>query len=566
MRRVILVWLSGFLLAAEAQSTTIRVPADQPTLQAGMDAAASGDTVLVAPGTYSGPGNRNLSLSGRELVLRSEAGATQTVIDAAFGGQPGRVIELIVVGPATAIEGFTLQNGDARTLSLGGRGGGALLLACAPTFRDCIFRQNRAESGLGAGGGAVACVNSAARFEHCSFFDNFVQGSIALGGAVVCVATSAPTFRQCLFQGNSVSTPSGLPNSTGGAVIVDNSSPLFEDCSFIANTADGEAGAIWSGAFSQLTMRRCVFSANIAWNGGAGKLEGMANLEDCDFISNQGRFGGAIELGAQNPIVTRGRFLDNTAEVEGGGVRCANSEVAELRECVIAGNTAPAGGAMFLYHAIVAVTQCTFHGNSSGVQMGRPGDPIPSQITISRSILSASTDGPAIECGTGIVTLTCTDVFGNVGGDWVGCIAGQNGTGGNFSLDPIFCGPDEDDFALQAKSPCTAENSPAGCGLIGALDAACGVTAIGDAEPSSARPRLIVTPNPVRGAARFQCNAGVSTRLVIYDTQGRQVAELPMRNGGWDWAPGASIPAGVYFALPNAPPAGIETVKFLVVR
>jgi hypothetical protein len=58
----------------------------------------------------------------------------------------------------------------------------------------------------------------------------------------------------------------------------------------------------------------------------------------------------------------------------------------------------------------------------------------------------------------------------------------------------------------------------------------------------------------------------VSTRLVIYDTQGRQVAELPMRNGGWDWAPGASIPAGVYFALPNAPPAGIEAVKFLVVR
>lgn len=38
--------------ASPAFSATIHVPADQPTIQAGVNAAASGDTVLVAPGVY----------------------------------------------------------------------------------------------------------------------------------------------------------------------------------------------------------------------------------------------------------------------------------------------------------------------------------------------------------------------------------------------------------------------------------------------------------------------------------------------------------------------------------
>ena len=43
----------------------------------------------------------------------------------------------------------------------------------------------------------------------------------------------------------------------------------------------------------------------------------------------------------------------------------------------------------------------------------------------------------------------------------------------NFSADPMFCNEAADDYHLHEDSPCAAGSTPAGCGLVGALQVGC---------------------------------------------------------------------------------------------
>ena len=76
-----------------------------------------------------------------------------------------------------------------------------------------------------------------------------------------------------------------------------------------------------------------------------------------------------------------------------------------------------------------------------------------------------------------IPILSCCDLCGNSGGDWVGCIEDQFGIRGNISEDPLFCGPDNGDLTLQDCSPCAPFSPPNPEGdLIGAWPVGCGGT------------------------------------------------------------------------------------------
>jgi len=55
--------------------------------------------------------------------------------------------------------------------------------------------------------------------------------------------------------------------------------------------------------------------------------------------------------------------------------------------------------------------------------------------------------------------LICCDVYGNDGGDWVGCIADQADLNFNFSLDPFFCDTDEGIYNISVISPCAPNNN-----------------------------------------------------------------------------------------------------------
>lgn len=93
-----------------------------------------------------------------------------------------------------------------------------------------------------------------------------------------------------------------------------------------------------------------------------------------------------------------------------------------------------------------------------------------SAAALQNTIIALSPQGEAIRCsGSCSPTLTCCDLYGYAGGDWVGCVETQFGTDGNFSLDPCFCDLPNADYQLWNYSPCNQES----CGLIGAWPVGC---------------------------------------------------------------------------------------------
>jgi hypothetical protein len=68
--------------------------------------------------------------------------------------------------------------------------------------------------------------------------------------------------------------------------------------------------------------------------------------------------------------------------------------------------------------------------------------------------------------------MTCSNVFGNEGGDWERCIEEQSGSSGNMSSEPLFCNMGLDNLFLAEISPCAPAHS-AGCGLIGSFEVGC---------------------------------------------------------------------------------------------
>ncbi len=246
------------LLATSAFGATLHIPADYATIQAGISATQPGDTVLVAPGTYSGPGNRGLDFGGTDLVLRSTAGADATVIDcAASEADPARGFYLHNGETAAAvIDGFTIINGYVTGLSPAGYGGGICCNGTSPTLRNCIFQENHAWLG-----GGIHCTSSAhPLIENCTIRNNEAD----YGGGVYCIYDCTPTLRNCLINDNHAN------GNGGGMNIRIGSTPAITNCTIARNNADDEGGGIycWNSAHPVLT--NCTLTENNAVNRGGG--------------------------------------------------------------------------------------------------------------------------------------------------------------------------------------------------------------------------------------------------------------------------------------------------------
>lgn len=163
--RIVVFVLGIFLLSNLCFGATINVPAEQPTIQAGIDAALDGDSVLVAPGLYT----ENINFNGKGIVVSSTAGRDSTIIEA---GSQARPIVKFINGEdsASVLDGFYLRN----TTSAPG-------IQCDNS--SPIIQNNEISNCLSPDdGGGISCTNSGATIRGNKIHHNGVTSGRSGGG------------------------------------------------------------------------------------------------------------------------------------------------------------------------------------------------------------------------------------------------------------------------------------------------------------------------------------------------------------------------------------------------
>jgi hypothetical protein len=255
---------------------------DAPTIQAGIDSAAAGDTVALANGTFTGPGNRDIEYCGKAITVRSKSGDPDLcTVDCdgagrAFAFQHGE-------GAGSVLEGITITRGYADW-------GGAIYLdyGAGPTIRGCNFVSNSAASWGGGGAINSDAMYTDLRITGCTFSSN----TAAYGGAVYFYGQwFGDIVDSCLFTGNSA-VYGGVVATSDGHYIGD-----FRNCTFVENSAS-EGGVVWTHN-GTIGFVGCTFVKNSAAQGSAvhchGGSSGQVEIRMYNCIVGYGTGGFAVD-------------------------------------------------------------------------------------------------------------------------------------------------------------------------------------------------------------------------------------------------------------------------------
>ena len=576
-----MLFFTLLLVSSAAQAQTIRyVDADATgandgtswtsaftDLQTALTAAASGDELWVAEGTYTPTAGTDREATFQLIngvALYGGFDGTETSRDerdwtlhkAILSGDIGTIgvgtdnSYHVMTGSdtdATAIlDGFTITAAYANGLFPRNRGGGMRNVNGSPTVRHTIFRENivrRSPDGRDAFGAGMYNESGSSPLLEDVRFERNIAGTPGNGaaGGLANRLSSSPTLRGVVFLENEAGA------LAGGMANESNSSPLMVDVQFIRNTSGGWTGGLDNYDNASPTLVNVVFFGNACANYGGGMTNdtnGNATLINVLFVGNVARNEGPVN------------------GVGAGGLQ-NNGSSSTLVGVTFIGNEAPDGAADGLGH----------RGGGT--------------LTLRSSILWENGDELLDETSGGLDVSHALVSGGFAGGTAI------------IDADPLFLrspspGPDalwgtsDDDYGdlrLQTSSPAleagdsahllpdtgdldedgdTAEPVPfdlaSGPRVVGTtLDLGAyegGVTVSNEPDvPPSETELGAVFPNPVRGLARIPfalAHSGVVTVRVV-DVLGREVARLaeaalPQGTHTVTW-PTEGLAAGLYFVV-----------------
>ena len=398
--KVLMIFILSVLIL-QLPAIIINIPADQPTIQGGINVSADGDTVLVQPNTYVENINyigKNITVASLFLTTQDSSYIEQTVID---GNQNGSVVIFENGEDSTAIiTGFSLINGSGTycdPISIGNYywGGGIFCIDSSPTINNLKIFENSSDIG-----GGISLINSNPILDKLEVSYNFT----IWGGAGIFCGTE--------------------------------SNPEMNNLKIINNTAtDGPAGLHFYNE-SNPTVSNSIISGNTnlgsySCGGGVSCVSSSPTFISVEITDNCASSGGGIDLGNSNSILENVQITNNLSYNIGPGLRIANANLIIINS-TISDNTSD---------GISSNIFCMDNVNLTLIN------------TISWSNLYWE-----IWFHWGYAPNTVNIVNSNIKNGINGINLNNNGTinwlDGNIVSNPLFINPDEFDYHLQDTSHC----------------------------------------------------------------------------------------------------------------